>query len=248
MPKAKKITKAGGGYIFTEGPSVAPDGVFFTDQPNDKIEVWSEGGSITTFMQGCERSNGTYFNKKGELVACADLHNRLVAFSMEKQPRILAASFNGTHLNGPNDLWIAPNGGIYFSDPYYFREYWENGHKELQDRRGVYYLSPEGKVTRVIGDYKQPNGLIGTPDGKVLYVSDINDRKIWKYTLNKDGSLGSKTLFAPEGSDGMTIDNKGNVYLTNKSISVYPRRHLGRIEVPSNPQHHFGGKKETSSS
>ena len=246
IAKGEKITKAGGGYIFTEGPSVAPDGrVFFTDQPNDKIEVWSEGGSITTFMQGCERSNGTYFNKKGELVACADLHNRLVTFSMEKQPVILAESYNSNHLNGPNDLWIAPNGGIYFSDPYYFREYWETGHKELQDCRGVYYLSLEGKVTRVIGDYKQPNGLIGTPDGKMLYVSDINDGKIWKYTINKDGSLGSKILFAPEGSDGMTIDNKGNVYLTNRSISIYSPKgeHIGRIEVPEQPSNLcFGGK------
>ncbi|MCK9412804.1 MAG: SMP-30/gluconolactonase/LRE family protein [Prolixibacteraceae bacterium] len=245
--KGEKITKAGGGYTFTEGPSVAADGrVFFTDQPNDKIEVWSENGSITTFMQGGERSNGTYFNKKGELVVCADLHNRLIAISMGKQTRILAESFNGTHLNGPNDLWIAPNGGIYFSDPYYFREYWETGHKELQDHRGVYYLSPEGTVTRVIGDYKQPNGLIGTPDGKILYVSDINDRKIWKYTINPDGSLGSKTLFAPEGSDGMTIDNLGNVYLTNKSVSVYSRKgeHIGRIEVPEEPSNLcFGGKK-----
>jgi gluconolactonase len=241
------VTKAGSGYIFTEGPSVAPDGrVFFTDQPNDKIDVWSEDGKITTFMQPCERSNGTYFNKQGELVACADLHNRLVAIGMDQKMRTLAENFNGKPLNAPNDLWIAPNGGIYFTDPYYHRDYWESGRTELQDKRGVYYLSPEGKVSRLIDDYKQPNGLIGTPDGKTLYVSDINDGKIWKYTIEADGSLSNKTFFAPEGSDGMSIDNQGNVYLTNKAVSVFDKtgKKIASIEVPETPSNVcFGGKK-----
>lgn len=247
VEKSAIITKAGGGYLFTEGPSVAPDGrVFFTDQPNDKIDVWSENGTLTTFMQPCDRSNGTYFNKKGELVACADLHNRLVTITMDKQMKTIAENFNGKPLNAPNDLWISPNGVIYFSDPYYHREYWEPGRKELQDLRGVYYLNPEGKVIRVIADYKQPNGLIGTPDGKTLYVSDINDGKIWKYVINADGTLSNKTLFAPEGSDGMTIDNQGNVYLTNKTVSVFNSKgeNIAKIEVPEQPSNVcFGGKK-----
>lgn len=247
IAKDAQVSKAGGGYKFTEGPAVAPDGrVFFTDQPNDKIDVWSEDGIIATFMQPCDRSNGLYFNKIGELVACADLHNRLVAITMDKQMRILAENYNGQPLNAPNDLWIAPNSGIYFTDPYYHRNYWEPGRKELQDKRGVYYLNPEGKVTRVIDDYKQPNGLIGTPDGKTLYVSDINDGKIWKYDIQPDGMLANKTFFAPEGSDGMTIDNKGNIYLTNKVVSVFNPKgeNIARIEVPEQPSNVcFGGKK-----
>ena len=246
--KNSAVTKVGGGYKFTEGPSVAPDGrVFFTDQPNDKIDVWSEkGNKITTFLQHSERSNGTYFNKKGELVMCADLHNRLVIIDKKGKMTTIAENYNGKPLNAPNDLWIAPNGGIYFSDPYYHREYWEPGRKELQDKRGVYYLNPEGKVTRVIDDYKQPNGLIGTPDGKILYVSDINDGKIWKYDIQPDGTLANKTFFAPEGSDGMTIDNQGNVYLTNKVVSVFDKtgKSVARIEVPEQPSNVcFGGKK-----
>ncbi len=247
IAKGAKVTKAGGGYLFTEGPAVAPDGrVFFTDQPNDKILIWSEDGKISTFMESCDRSNGTYFNQKGELVACADLHNKIMVFGMDKQQKTLVDNFEGKHLNGPNDLWIAPNGGIFLSDPYYFRDYWEAGHKEIQDARGVYYLSPEGKLTRVIGDYKQPNGLIGTPDGKTLYVSDINDHKIWKYDIQADGTLSNKTFFAPEGSDGMTIDNEGNVYLTNKTVSVFDKsgKKIAAIEVPEMPSNIcFGGKK-----
>jgi len=247
IAKDAEVTKVRGGYLFTEGPSVAPDGrIYFTDQPNDKIDIWSEDGSITTFKQACERSNGTFFNKKGELVACADLHNKLVVFSMDGKQRTIAENYNGQPLNAPNDLWIAPNGGIYFTDPYYARDYWEPGRKEMQNKRGVYYLNPEGKVIRVIEDYKQPNGLIGTPDGTTLYVSDIMDGKIWKYAINHDGTLSKKTFFAPEGSDGMTIDNKGNVYLTNKTVSVFDKsgKKIASIEIPEQPSNVcFGGKK-----
>ncbi|MFA5330572.1 MAG: SMP-30/gluconolactonase/LRE family protein [Prolixibacteraceae bacterium] len=247
IAKDATVTKVQGGYTFTEGPSVAQDGrVFFTDQPNDKIYVWKEDGTIITFLNACERANGTYFNQKGELVVCADLHNKLMVFSPDKKEQTLVENFDGKHLNGPNDLWIAPNGGIYFSDPYYFRDYWEPGHQEVQDARGFYYLSPEGKLTRVVSGVKQPNGLIGTPDGKTLYVSDINDGKIWKYSIQPDGSLSNKTFFAPEGSDGMTIDNEGNVYLTNKTVSVFnpEGKNIAKIEVPEQPSNVcFGGKK-----
>ncbi|MEA4949880.1 MAG: SMP-30/gluconolactonase/LRE family protein, partial [Petrimonas sp.] len=147
---------------------------------------------------------------------------------------------------GPNDLWITPKGGIYFTDPYYHRNYWREGHAEVQDVRGVYYLSPDGEVIRVIADYKQPNGLVGTPDEKTLYVADINDGKIWKYDIQPDGTLANKTFFAPHGSDGMTMDNKGNVYLTMGKVWVYsPKGELiQEIEVPESPSNVcFGGKK-----
>jgi gluconolactonase len=242
-----EVEKAGTGYTFTEGPAVAPDGrVFFTDQPNDRIYAWDEKKGISLWLEGTNRSNGLYFNKKGQLVTCADLYNQLAYFDDDKKLHVIHERYNGKLLNAPNDLWIAPDGGIYFSDPYYHRAWWEEGRGEEQDVRGVYYLDTEGEIIRVIDDFKQPNGLIGTPDGKILYVSDINDGKIWKYDIQPGGSLANKTFFAPKGSDGMTIDNKGNVYLTSGKVWVYsPKGELVReIEVPENPSNVcFGGKK-----
>ena len=247
LDKNAQIEKVGSDFVFTEGPAVAPDGrVFFTDQPNDKIHIWDEKKGISLYLEGTGRSNGMYFNAEGQLLACADEKNQLVYFDEDKKLQVIHEGFEEKHLNAPNDLWIDPKGGIYFTDPYYHRKWWVEGHKEIQETRGVYYLSPNGKITRVIDDFETPNGLIGTPDGKTLYVADIQAKKIWKYTILSNGSLTNKTFFAPHGSDGMTIDNKGNVYLTSRKIWIYnPQgeliKELAPPESPSNVC--FGGRK-----
>ena len=232
--------KVGSGYSFTEGPAVAKDGsVYFTDQPNDRIHHWDEQEGITLWLEGTERSNGLYFNTNNDLVACADEHNRIILFENRDKRKVLLEDYEGKHLNGPNDLWIAPNGDIYFTDAYYHRPYWPEGYSEIQEARGLYLLTPDGEVTRLIDDYKQPNGIIGTPDGKTLYVADIEDRKIWRYDILPNGTLENKTYFAPHGSDGMTIDNRGNIYLTMDKVWVYSPggkliREIDFLESPSN--------------
>ncbi len=247
IAKTASVQKENGDFKFTEGPAVASDGrVYFTDQPNDRIYIWDENNGISLFLEGTGRSNGMYFNAKGQLVTCADEKNQLGYFDEDKKLHILHEGYEGKHLNAPNDLWIAPSGGIYFSDPYYHRSWWAEGHKEIQDTRGVYYLSPKGEITRVIDDFETPNGLIGTPDGKILYVADIQAKKTWKYDIQADGSLVNKTLFANNGSDGMTIDNKGNVYLTSGKVWVYSSKGelIEEIEFPEKPANIcFGGKK-----
>ena len=241
------IEQAGSGFLFTEGPAVDVKGrIYFTDQPNDRIHIWDEKEGISLWLEGTGRSNGMYFDNKGQLVTCADEKTQLAYFDKDKNLIKLCDSYEGKHLNGPNDVWVTPKGDYYFTDPYYHRNWWADGHKEIQDVRGVYYLSAKGDVTRVIDDFKTPNGLIGTPDGKVLYVADIEDEKIWKYDIQPDGRLLNKTFFAPHGSDGMTIDNEGNVYLTYGKVWVYnPKGELiEEIEFPESPSNIcFGGEK-----
>src|SRR3569833_1018343 len=148
-------------FTFTEGASVDKKGnVFFTDQPNYKIWEYSADGKLSLWMENTSRSNGTYFDKKGNLISCADEHEQLVAISPKKKITVLVKNFEGHLLNGPNDVWVAPNGDIYFTDPYYYRDYWDRKKPDLAGQ-DVYYL-PKGsdKPIDVISDLKQPNGIV----------------------------------------------------------------------------------------
>ena len=230
------IEKAGTGYTFTEGPAVAPDGrVFFTDQPNNKIYKWKFGtGEITTFTDSSGRANGLYFNREGELIACADKDNQLWSFDKEGNSTVMIENFKGNKLNGPNDLWINPRGGIYLTDPLYERKYWERDPSMQQDGNHLYYLGSDGlQFFRVDENLVKPNGIVGTPDGKNLYVSDIGAKKTYVYDIEEDGYLINRRLFVDMGSDGMTIDNRGNLYLTGDGVTVFNSKgdKIGHIPI-----------------
>jgi gluconolactonase len=229
-----KLEKLSGEFAFTEGPACDVKGnVYFTDQPNDRIMEWSVAGKLTTFMKPCGRSNGLCFDSKGNLWACADGQNEMWIIQPSGKHTVVIRDYGNKLLNGPNDVWVRPDGGVYFTDPYYKRDYWKRGPME-QDVQGVYFLTPDHKrLTRVVSDMKQPNGIIGTPDGKTLYVADIGATKSYVYTIGVDGSLSDKRLFCELGSDGMTIDDEGNVYLTGKGVTVFDKsgRQIDHIDV-----------------
>ncbi len=230
-----ELQKLADGFSFTEGPAAdAAGNVYFTDQPNDRIMKWSTTGELTTFMQPSGRSNGMYFDAEGNLWTCADDNNQLWRISPDEEVTVVVKDYQGKLLNGPNDLWIRPDGGIYFTDPFYKRPYWDRGPQEI-DVQGIYYLSPDRKqLTLVVDDYQQPNGLIGTPDGKILYVADIRGGRTYAFDVQPDGSLTNRRLFCELGSDGMTIDSHGNVYLTGKGVSVFDKtgKQIRHIAVP----------------
>lgn len=228
------VQKLAGDFAFTEGPaSDASGNVFFTDQPNDRILKWSTDGKLSTYLQPCGRANGLSFDSAGNLWACADENNQLWKIDPAGKVTVVVTNYQGKLLNGPNDVWLRPGGGLYFTDPFYKRDYWKRGAKEMDEC--VYYL-PQGQSTpvRVIADLKQPNGIIGTPDGKRLYVADIGARKTYRYAIQTDGSVNKKSLFCDMGSDGMTIDSAGNVYLTGNGVAVFDPSgtKIAQIEVP----------------
>ena len=241
-----KVVKLADGFEFTEGPSAdAAGNVYFTDQPTDRILMWSVEGKLSTFLEKAGRSNGLCFDADGKLWACADEKNELWKIDIKtKEKTIVAKSYMDKLFNGPNDLWVRPDGGVYFTDPYYKRPYWKRGPEE-QDKRGVYYVSPKGVISRVDGDYKQPNGIVGTPDGKTLYVADIGASKTNAYDIQEDGTLKNRRLFCNMGSDGMTLDAEGNVYLTSGKVVVFDKtgKKIAELAVPEGPANVcFGGK------
>ena len=235
-------------FKFTEGPAVDHQGnVFFTDQPNNRIHKWIPGEGISIFMENAGRSNGLYFDHDGNLLACADEKNELWQIDMDKNVTVLVKDFEGRKLNGPNDLWVDKRGGIYFTDPFYKRDYWTRTEKEIDEQR-VYYLSPDRKTLSVAMDgFVTPNGIVGSPDGKTLYVADIGGRKTYVFSIGEDGTLSNRRLFAEMGSDGMTLDEKGNLYVTGKGVTVFDPtgKQIGHIPIaePWTANVCFGGKK-----
>jgi gluconolactonase len=232
-----KLEKLSGNFAFTEGPTRDRAGnVFFVDQPNDRIMEWSVDGKLSTFMQPSGRANGMYFDAQGNLIACADEHNQLWSISPDKTVTVLATNFQGKYLNGPNDVWVAPNGAMYITDPFYKRPWWDHTTMALTNEE-VFYLSPDRKnLAMVTDDLKKPNGITGTPDGKNLFVSDIQANQTWRYDIQPDGSLTNKKIFCALGSDGMTIDEQGNLYLTGRGVTVFDKtgKQIDHIDVPEN--------------
>ena len=235
IKKGAVIEKLADGFGFTEGPTADFEGnVYFTDQPNNRIMKWNTRGGVITYLAPCGRSNGLFFDKDGFLWACADEKNELWKIGPDKKIEVITGKYNDNSFNGPNDLWISPEGGVYFTDPFYKRSWWSHSVMP-QEKKCVYYLAPHDKtVIRVADDMVQPNGIIGTPDGKVLYISDIGENLTWSYHINEDGTLSNKTIFCRVGSDGMTIDCEGNLYLTGDGVTIFDTKgtQIGNIKIP----------------
>jgi len=235
-------------FSFTEGPAVDRKGnIYFTDQPNNKIWKYSTEGNLSLFKDSAGRANGLYINHLGQLLACADEKNEIWSISNDGKVTVLLSAVDGKKLNGPNDLWADKKGGIYFTDPYYPRDYWTRKKPEIEGQK-VYYL-PRGKgkmPVAVADDVAKPNGIVGSADGKYLYVADIERNKTYRYTIEPTGKLSGQKLIIDQGSDGMTLDNQGNFYLTGKGVSIYSPAgiRIGHIEIkePWTANVCFGGK------
>lgn len=235
------------GFEFTEGPAADKEGnVFFTDQPNNRIHKWSPEKGVSVFMENAGRANGLYFDQEGNLLACADEKNELWQIAPDKTVTVLLEGYDGKKMNGPNDLWVDSKGGIYFTDPFYKRPYWTRTDKEIE-QENVYYLSPDRKSVKMVMDnFVRPNGIIGTKDG-ILYVADIGAGITYSFRIQADGTLTDRKVFAKMGSDGMTIDSKGNVYLTGKGVTVFNSSgektdHIP-VDEPWTANVCFGGRK-----
>jgi gluconolactonase len=206
------------GYVFTEGPAADAEGnLYFTDVVRAMIFKLTPDGETTTFATATGGTNGLYFDAEGNLIGCQNSGRALVGFDPSGAMTVLVDSYEGKKLNSPNDLWIDAKGGIYFTDPRYMgRDVME------QDGEFVFYLQPDRKTLAIAADgFDRPNGIVGTPDGKTLYVADHAAGKTYRFAIQEDGSLGERTLFAEQGSDGLTLDERGNVYLTGQHVDIF---------------------------
>ena len=245
------VTKLHTGFAFTEGPAADADGnVYFTDIPNEKIHKIDTSGKLSVFREKSNHANGLMVNAKGEVVAC-EMDGQVVALSADgKDRRVVAGEYEGKRFNAPNDLVLDKAGGVYFTDPAF------RAPMPLpQGKTAVYYATADGKVTRLIDDLPNPNGVILSPDEKTLYVIPTGQRQMMAYPVEGPGKLGAGKVFCEleqakqggnAGGDGLTVDEKGNLYITSGlGLQVFDPsgKKLGIIKLPEQPANvTFGGK------
>ncbi len=207
---------------FTEGPVAAADGaILFSDIGNRIMRFDPASGKTTVYRAPSGKSNGLMFDRLGRLVACegagAGGNRRISANDETGRIRALADRYQGKRFNSPNDLAVTARGGVYFTDP----RYGGDEPREL-DFEGVFFVEPNGTVRLATRDVEKPNGILATPDGKTVYVSDNNNRpdgnhQLTAFAVQSDGTLADKRVlfdFGPNrrGIDGMTLDVEGNIY------------------------------------
>jgi len=228
------IDRYAGKRCKTEGPVADADGnVFFSDPYGTKLYKWSPKEGLTIYTELFQGPNGLDIDREGNLIGVEAYTRRVSMLDRHGTFTVLTDKYDGKKYNEPNDLFIDKKGGIYFSDPYFHVHY----EPLEQDVHGVYYITPDHKkVLRVIDDMKDPNGICSSPNGSLLYVIDSGENTTFVYTVNPDATLRDKRVFVPWGLDGLTADEKGNVYLTGAEnvVRVYSPEgaEIGTITVP----------------
>ena len=248
---AGPVKKIHGDLQFTEGPTWSSgDELFFSDIPADRIYK-TNGKKLDVFVEPAGHTNGLMFDGKGALIACS-MDGALVSFDETGKKTVLADKHDGKRFNAPNDLVIDRNGGVYFTDPRF-----RSPEPLPQGIEAVYYRdAATGNVTRVVETLadKAPNGVILSPDEKTLYVVCSMQEEVVAFDVVAPGRLGRERVFASlkqapgksgGGGDGLTLDTKGNLYITSGiGVQVFsPKGELLRvIELPEQPANvTFGG-------
>lgn len=243
------------GFIFTEGPLWTGQSLLFSDIANSRIVEWRalpEGPEVTTFRSPSHLANGLTYDHQRRLLACEGATRRLTRTEPDGRIVTLADRYQGKRINAPNDVVVAADGAIYFSDPF-----WGNGFANphgpsvrAEDQElafnGVFRIDPGGELTAVATDFERPNGLAFSPDGRTLYVDDTRRFHIRAFDVTSNGTLTNDRIHAelpadaPGVPDGMKVDVEGNIYCTGPGgvwIVAPTGEILGRIlpdEIPAN--------------
>jgi gluconolactonase len=241
VEKDAQLKTAGSGFGFTEGPVWEASGsvIVSDEQTNELCRLFPDGHHETILKLG--DPDGNTRDSQQRLIVTASVLRALIRLSPDEQSYTAVADrYEGMRLNGPNDVTLGPDGALYFTDPTLDLV---KGEKQDTPFQGVYRLGQHGKVTLLIRDMAQPNGLAFSPDGRYFYVDDTERRNIWRYAFHSNGTVSDGVQFADEENDelrgvpdGMKVDRKGNLYVTGPGgIWVWSPegRRLGRILLPS---------------
>jgi gluconolactonase len=232
-----RIERIAAGHKFTEGPVWSREGfLLFSDVPQDLILQWTPGKGVSRFRESSNGANGNAFDAQGRLYTCESRTRRVVRMDRKGQLEVLAERFEGKRLNAPNDIVVRRDGHVYFTDPAFGAQ---QDTREL-DFFGVYHITPRGEIEAIARWKTRPNGVALSPDGRILYVTNSDERNVYAFDLDRQGRAANPRVVVSgiDGvPDGMAVDEKGNLYVTARALFVYTPQGklLATIEMPETP-------------
>ena len=215
------IEKVDAGLRFTEGPVWSREGfLLFSDVPNNHIRKLVPGERSTVFREDSHGANGNTYDAQGRLYSCESRTRRVVRMDKKGKMEVLAEKWEGKRLNAPNDIVVRKDGHIYFTDP----AFGDQADTRELSFYGVYHITPKGVMSLIAKPAGRPNGIAFSPNGRILYVANSDDRNVRAYDVDRNGAVSNERVVVSniEGvPDGMKVDEKGNLYITAKGIAVY---------------------------
>jgi len=233
------------GFAGGEGPVWSRDGyLLFSDYEVNRIYKYAPGKSPEVYREGSNGANGNAMDRKGRLYTCEYRSRRVTRTARNGRIEVLAERFEGKRFNAPNDIVVRRDGHIYFTDPLFT----PLDHRDL-DFFGVYHMSPKGQLEAIAKMQTRPNGVALSPDGKILYVANTDEKNIRGYDLDSRGRASHERIVIPDlgaGPDGMRTDVKGNLYIAARGVKVYSPggKLLGNIPTAVNPRNLAFGDKD----
>lgn len=250
-----KVTKLAGDLKFTEGPVWLPAArkLVFSDIPNSKLMQWSEQDGLAVFRPS-EQANGNILDLEGRLISCQHAGRNLVRTEPSGDITVLVDKFDGLRFNSPNDVAVHSDGTLWFTDP----PWGLMGQGEIPGHWVFKFYPATGKIEPVVKNLAMPNGIVFSPDERRLYIADTGGNArhpkaefhqlpagVHCFEISPTGQLGKELFKTEQGSDGMKVDVKGNLYTTHgKQVRIYNAdgEPLEQIEVPEGPANVcFGG-------
>lgn len=240
-----QVVQIATGFTGGEGPVWSRDGfLLFSDYEADRIYKYIPGKNPEVYREGSNGGNGNTMDRQGRLYTCEYKSRRVTRTDRQGRIEVLADKFEGKRFNAPNDIVVRRDGHVYFSDPLYT----PLEHREL-DFFGVYHITPKGEIEAIARWKSRPNGVTLSPDGKILYVANTEEKSIHGFDLDTQGRASHDHVVIANlegGADGIRTDRKGNLYLAVHGVVVYSPngKLLGKIHPPVNPRNIAFGDKD----
>ena len=248
VERGYKIEKIATGFVFTEGPvwNKEKEFLLFSDVRGNVRIKWSKKNKTEEAMRPSNKCNGMTYDREGNLIVCEHITSTVVKEYPDGKRETIASHYEGRELNSPNDVIVAKDGSIYFTDPNYGRMAGSGleRNKELA-YQGIYRINPgSGELELLSNDFTKPNGLCLSPDEKILYIDDSRFYHIRAFDVRPGGSITNGRVFFDnicsrdtKGSspDGMKCDELGNIYVAGHGgiwVISPQAEYIGLIELP----------------